>query len=95
MDSDAFNALLESLKLINTNLEKLSKRLDVLEEDYKERSVKKRLFKFLFAFYPVVLVVLLFLVDSDHHKIAEIAGDLNELIQDGRSLVMYANNEDN
>ena len=93
MDSDTTFALIESLKLINGNLEKMYLRIEVLERDFKDREAKRRLMKWLMAFYPIVIGVLIFIIDSDHHKIAEIAGDMSELINDSKSLIMYASND--
>lgn len=94
MESDVAHALIESLRLINVTLEKMARRIEVLENDFKERSIKKRLFRWLVAFYPLVIIMLVMLVDSDHHKISEIAGDVSELIKDTQSFAIYANSED-
>ena len=81
-------ALIESLRLINTNLEKVTSRIEILESDYKERFIKKQLFRWLMTLYPIVMVVLIWMVDTDHKKIAEIAGDIKELINDTSSLTI-------
>ena len=93
MDSDY--ALVESLRLINSNLEKVTKRIEVLENDYKERYYKKRFIRWLITFYPTLLIFLLFIIDLDHKKIADVASDINALIQDTRNISMAASsNED-
>lgn len=96
MDSDAVHALLQSLKQINHALEKITQRIEVLESDYKERFIRKSIYRWLLTFYPVIMVVLVIMVDTDHHKIAEISGDVRELINDTRDLSsgMYARVED-
>ncbi len=94
MDTDTTYALVESLKLINSNLEKTNRKIEVLERDFKDREVKRRFFKLLIAFYPIVMGILVVMVDADHHKIAEIAGDVSELVSDTKKIVMYASNND-
>lgn len=86
MDASAITVLLDSIRLINANLEKLSARLDIIENDFRERSIKKKLMRWLVTFYPVVMIMLMFMIDSDHHKIAEITGDVKELISDTHDL---------
>lgn len=90
MDGEASLAFLESIKLINRNLEKVTARIEVLEHDYQYREVKKRFFKYLIAFYPFVITFLLFLVSADHNKIAQIAGDVSGVVKDAKELTMYA-----
>lgn len=88
MTSDATYAVIESLKIINSSMEKVTSRIEILENDYKERYLKKRFFRWLVAIYPIVLVFLLFVIDLDHKKIAEISGDIKELIKDASSLTI-------
>jgi len=97
----AYTALMESIKVINFNLnrlsdasEKLYQRIDVLEQDMQERSVKKKFIKSLIAFYPLLILLLMLLIDSDHQKISQVAADVSGLINDSKSLVMVAQNYD-
>lgn len=83
-------ALIENLKLLNSSLDKIVSRIEILENDYKERYLKKKIFRWLIAFYPAILVALIFVIDIDHKKIAEIAGDINELINDTKAVVSIA-----
>lgn len=89
MEADAAYTLVESLKLINSNLEKITSRIEVLEMDYKERSIKKNLAKYLMTFYPFVLVILIFMVDADHRKMTDVARDVHSLISDMQNLTFY------
>lgn len=95
MEADSTLAFIENLKMINNSLDKINGRLEVLENDFRERSMKKKFLKWLMAFYPFVIVVLLVILDADHHKISEVASDVNELVNDTKSLMMYASNEEN
>lgn len=95
MDNDTTFALIETLKLINANLEITNRKIEILERDFRDREAKRKLFKWLIAFYPLVIGVLICIIDADHHKIAEVAGDMSELINDSRSLIMFASNDEN
>lgn len=86
MEAEVVNTLFESLRQINHSIEKLTTRLEVLERDYRERGLKRQMFKWLMAIYPFFLLIMLVLIDADHHKIAEITGDVKELINDTRDL---------
>lgn len=93
MDTDTTLALIESLRLINATIEKNNRKIEMLERDFREREVKRRLFKLLVAFYPFVIGLLIYIIDADHHKIAEIAGDVSDLVSDSKKLIMYASNQ--
>jgi tetrahydromethanopterin S-methyltransferase subunit G len=93
MDSDATLAFLESIKLINHNLEKITSRIEILENDYQYREAKKRFMKYLIAFYPLVITLLLLLINSDHNKIAQIAVDVSGIVTDAKTLTLLADNQ--
>ena len=93
MESDAAMALIENLKMINQSLDKITSRIDALEKDYQERSLLKRFLKWLIAFYPLIIILLVILIDSDHHKIAEVASDVRELIKDTQSITYLVEND--
>jgi len=97
----AIDALMESIKVINFNLnrltetsEKLYSRINVLEQDLQERAVKKRVYKSLLALYPLLVVILLGVVNMDHYKINTAVKDFNSLTEDLKSLGMFASNSD-
>ena len=95
MDSDTSVAVMESLKLINSSLQKLFDRIEVLERDFKDREAKRRFFKWLIAFYPLIIGFMLLIVDADHRKMVEVASDISDLVNDSKSLIMYAGSYDN
>ena len=89
MESDGFYALLENIKTINEDIEKISSRIENLENDYRERGVKKKMYRWMFTLYPVIIAILLFLIDINHNKIVEIAGDVRELVSDVNDMAIY------
>lgn len=98
----AYDALMESIKVINYNLsrlsdtsEKLYQRIDILEKDLQERSLRKKFLKSIVAFYPLILVILFMLIDSDHQRLTQVAQDVNGLVRDSKSLMMLADNYEN
>lgn len=97
----AIDALLESIRVINSNLnrltetsEKLYSRINVLEQDLQERSARKRVYRSLLTLYPLLVVILLGLVNLDHYKINTAVKDFNTLTDDLKSLGMFASNSD-
>jgi tetrahydromethanopterin S-methyltransferase subunit G len=89
MDSDAFHALLEIIKPMNEDIKKISSRIESLENDYRERGIKKKIYKWLFTLYPLVIVIILFLIDINHNKMIEIASDVKELVSDVNDMAIY------
>jgi hypothetical protein len=94
MESTAIYALIENIKILNGNIEKITNRIEVLEGDFKERTIKKRLMRSLIAFYPLVLVSLIWVINADHESISRVAADVSELIKDSQSINPYARSND-
>lgn len=94
MESEAAMAVIESLRMVNSTLDKIVERLEVLESDFQERYFKRRFFKWLISLYPFAIISLIWFVDVDHKKIAEIAGDINELINDTKTISLIAQESD-
>lgn len=95
------NTLTESIKLINANLERLTDstlklydRIDVLEKDLQERSIKRKLVKSMFAFYPFILIFLFTCLGIDHNEIATLTKDIRSIMQDTQTLQEYSLNDD-
>ena len=96
----ATETLIQSIKMINFNLdrlnqttEKICNRLDVLENDYRERSLRKKFYRSLIAIYPAIMVCLLWFIGLDHQKVSQAVSDVNLLVQDMKGLTMYAFND--
>jgi|SRR3954469_17724847 len=97
----AIDAVMDSIRVINSNLnrlaessEKLYSRINILERDLHERAAKKSVYKSLLAVYPALVVILLFLVNTDHYKINSAVKDFKALSEDIKSLGLYANSND-
>ncbi len=95
----AMDALMESIKITNANLDRLSdsseklySRINILEQDLHERITKKRVYKSIFALYPALVIIFLFVANVDHYKIKTAVKDFNALSDDLKGLGVYANN---
>lgn len=96
---NSVNSILETVKIINSNVERVTdsacqlyERLMVLEKDMTERSTKKKFIKSLIGLYPILMVFMIWVIDSDHHAISQVASDVNSIVKDAKSLTMYADN---
>lgn len=88
MDSSTALALIESIKNLNATIEKISTRLDILENDFKERTFKKHLIKRITTFYPFFLTLLIIVFNIDHNRLTQITHDVSQIIKDSQSITM-------
>lgn len=78
---------------IKETLARIEQLVAELHNIQKNAPVKKLIVKWLMAFYPVAVVVLLFVIDIDHRKFIEVMDDATELVSDINAL-MYPDESD-
>lgn len=65
------NQISHQIERLGKAIDKICDRLIRLEEDLVERTFKKKMMNFLFVLYPVVMLLLVMITNSDHQKISE------------------------
>lgn len=66
----------ENIKRILDVSNKITERIIILESDFQERAIRKKIYKSLIKFYPVILSILMIAVGIDHEKIVNILSSL-------------------
>lgn len=91
-------SLVSSIQAINQSLgqvteasAKILDRIKILELDLTEREVKKRFYKSLISFYPIVITILLIVFSVDHKKISEVTEDVSKIVGAAASLSTLKN----
>jgi len=67
-------------RLVNI-VDKLCNRIELLELDLADRKLKKKIITFLFALYPLVMLILTFSINLDQNKINNLIKDYTTLIE--------------
>jgi hypothetical protein len=77
--ASSISSLMIQITNINENINRLAtvsntitERINVLEHDLQERVIRKKVYKSLLAYYPVVLFLMLLFFNLDNDRIAEI-----------------------
>lgn len=91
-------AMVESIKTINQSLEKITEasaklldRINILELDLSLREEKKRFYKSLISFYPIVITILIIVLNVDHKKISEVTEDVSKVVNAATSISTLKN----
>lgn len=58
----------------------MSKKIELLEKDFQDRFIRKKVYKLLFAFYPVMIMGLLLFLSLDHHRIVQILTEIKLIL---------------
>lgn len=79
--ANSISSLMVQITNINENINRLvgvsntiTERINVLEHDLQERVIRKKVYKSLLAYYPIVLFLMLLFFNLDSKRIAEILG---------------------
>lgn len=85
--ANSISSLMIQITNINDNITRLAgvsntitERIHVLENDLQERAIRKKVYKSLLAYYPIILFLMVLLFNLDNHKISEILSYLKILI---------------
>lgn len=81
------SSLVTQLGAVNENLDrivelsnKLTERLTILESDLHERTLRKKIYKSLITFYPLIIICMILFMNLDHQKMMEVLAELKLII---------------
>lgn len=68
------------LNKLGNSVDKICNRIEKLEDDYHDRTLKKKIISILFCIYPLIMVFFMITYNSDHQKISEIFNQSKQLM---------------
>lgn len=75
------------LDRMNVSIDKICNRLEILEADYSDRTLKKKIINILFATYPILMILILLFSNTQSQKIDTVYQESQELLQNVSTLV--------
>lgn len=74
---------------LNIGIEKMCNRLEVLEADYSDRTLKRKIVSILFASYPILMCLILVFSNKNNQEIDSVYQKSQQLLENISHLVAY------
>ena len=84
---DLLRHLAWQLDRLNMSIDKICNRLEVLEADYSDRTLKRKIINILFATYPILICLVFFFSNNQSQKLDNVYQESQELLQNVSTLV--------
>lgn len=84
------DSLKHQIEKLSYAVDRICDRIEALDRERLENSIKKRVVQFLFMVYPAVLMAMIYISNVDHQKISDISQESSKSLYAISEMLRYA-----